>query len=316
MIRKILSEISTNTTFLITTHENPDGDAAGSTMALGCFLTSLGKDITIYFNDPLPDSFSFLPMADSATYSIPDKDYDVSFILDAGEMKRAGTEFCSFRRHGRLINIDHHPHGNQFGDLNYVDSKASATGALIYRIIKESGNPIDYRTALCIYTAIVTDTGSFRYSNADPEAFRISAELVELGINPWFIAEKLYESQSRKRLELLALALGTLSVSEHGDFASITVTLDMYAKTGASAELTDGFVNYPRSVYGVEVAIFFREVKKDVFKVAFRSKGKVNVSELAIALGGGGHHNAAGCLLDGPIDEVRKYVFSFLQQAL
>jgi len=167
--------------------------------------------------------------------------------------------------------------------------------------------------ALCIYTAIVTDTGSFRYSNADPEAFRITGELVELGINPWYVAERLYESQPRKRLELLALALSTLTVSKNGNFASVTVTMDMYEKTGAGADLTDGFVNYPRSIHGVEVAIFFREVKEGLVKVGFRSKGKVNVSALAAAFGGGGHHNAAGCMVNGTIDEVKTTVFSHLE---
>lgn len=315
MIRKILTEIEAGTSFLVTSHENPDGDAVGSTMALGYFLQGLGKAVTIYYCDPLPDNYRFLPMADKVVYSIPDQPFDICFVLDAGELKRAGEAICSFGRFGKIINIDHHPYGEKFGDLNLIDSGASATGAIIYRIIKAAGHPIDYNTALCVYTAIVTDTGSFRYSNADPEAFRISGELVELGINPWLVAEKLYESQPRKRLELLALALSTLTVSDGGNFASVTVTLDMYAKTGSSAELTDGFVNYPRSIHGVEVAVLFREVKHEVFKVGFRSKGKVNVSALAAAFGGGGHHNAAGCTVFGPLDEVKKNVFSYLEGA-
>jgi bifunctional oligoribonuclease and PAP phosphatase NrnA len=316
MIRRIISEIEAHRSFLITTHENPDGDAIGSTMALGCFLRSLGKDVTIYYCDPLPDNYLFLPLAGSVVQTIPDRFFDVCFVLDAGELKRAGEAFVDFRGKGKIINIDHHPYGELFGDINLVDQKASATGAIIYRIMKGAGHTLDYDTALCVYTAIVTDTGSFRYSNADPEAFRISAELVELGINPWFIAEKLYESQPRKRLELLALALATLTVSERGVFASVTVTLDMYEKTGAGADLTDGFVNYPRSIHGVEVAALFREVRYGLFKVSFRSKGKVNVSALAAAFGGGGHHNAAGCTVNGSVDEVKKVVFSHLENAL
>lgn len=315
MIRKILTEIEAGTSFLVTTHENPDGDAVGSTMALACFLRALGKEATIYYCDPLPDNYRFLPLADSVVYSIPDRHYDACFVLDAGELKRAGTEVGSFGKFGKFINIDHHPYGEQFGAINLVDPAASATGALVYRIIKEAGHPIDYNIALCIYTAVVTDTGSFRYSNADPEAFRISAEMIELGINPWLVAEKLYESQPRKRLELLALALSTLTVSERGDFASVTVTLDMYEKTGTTAEYTDGFVNYPRSIRGVEVAVLFREVKHEVFKIGFRSKGKVNVSALAAAFGGGGHHNAAGCTVFGPLEDVRAKVFSYLEGA-
>jgi phosphoesterase RecJ-like protein len=284
-------------------------------MALGCFLKMMGKDVTVYYCDPLPDNYLFLPLAEAVVQTIPDRFFDVCFVLDAGELKRAGEALVAFRGIGKMINIDHHPYGEPFGDLNLVDPKASATGAIIYRIIKHKGYAVDYNTALCVYTAIVTDTGSFRYSNADPEAFQITAELVEIGINPWFIAEKLYESQPRKRLELLALALPTLTVSKRGDFASVTVTLDMYEKTGAGAELTDGFVNYPRSIHGVEVAVLFREVRQGVFKVGFRSKGKVNVSALAAAFGGGGHHNAAGCVVNGSIDEVKRAVFSHLENA-
>jgi phosphoesterase RecJ-like protein len=175
---------------------------------------------------------------------------------------------------------------------------------------------VDLDTALGIYTAVITDTGSFRYSNASQEAFTVAGEMVASGVNAWSIAEKLYESQPHKRLELLALALATLTVSPHGDVAAITVTLDMYAKTGTDAELTDGFINYPRSIRGVEVAVFFREIKPGLFKVGFRSKGKVNVSALAAKFGGGGHHNAAGCTISGLLGEVREQVFAHLATAL
>jgi len=313
MIDDILAVIASSESFFITAHEHPDGDAVGSCLALANFLVRLGKEPTVYFCDPVPENFRFLPMADSVVYSIPDRPYDVCFVLDAGEFKRAGESVCSFGRFGKIVNIDHHPYGECFGEINLIDPTASATGAIIYRMIIQSGHEPDLDTALCIYTAIVTDTGSFRYSNADEEAFRISGDLVARGINPWTVAEKLYESQPRKRLELLALALSTLTVSERGHFASVTVTLDMYEKTGATSELTDGFVNYPRSIHGVEVAVFFREVRHEVFKVGFRSKGKVNVSALAAAFGGGGHHNAAGCMVLGPLEEVRKRVFSHLE---
>jgi phosphoesterase RecJ-like protein len=139
--------------------------------------------------------------------------------------------------------------------------------------------------------------------------------MVETGINAWFVAEHLYESQPLERLNLLALALSTLAISDCGTCASVTVTLDMYKKSGASAELTDGFVNYPRSIQGVEVAVFFREMKSKVFKVGFRSKGKVDVSALAASFGGGGHHNAAGCVIEGDLEAVRDSVFALLRNA-
>lgn len=312
-IERINEEIAINRTFLITTHENPDGDAVGSTLALANYLTRLGKEVTIYYKDPIPDLYVFLPMADKVKHTIPIGVFDVCFVLDIGEFKRAGEDLVSFSGVGKYINIDHHLECDYFGSINLIDADASATGALIYRIIKAAGGEIDYPTALCIYTAVITDTGSFRYSNANPEAFTIAAEMVELGVNAWYVAERLYERQPKERLALLALALATLEVSSRGDWAAVTVTLDMYEKSGAGSELTDGFVNYPRSIRGVEVAVFFRELMPGKFKVGFRSKGKVNVSAIAQDFRGGGHHNAAGCTLSGSIDEVRSAVFARLE---
>jgi len=312
-IERIINEFDTAGSFLVTAHENPDGDAVGSALALACTLKRLGKDVTIYFCDPLPELYAFLPLAGEAVTAIPSRDFDVCVVLDVGEFRRAGDELVNFQGIGKFINIDHHLECDRFGDLNLIDPDACATGALVYRIIKAAGYGIDFDTALCIYTAVITDTGSFRYSNANPEAFAIAAEMVAHGVNAWSVSEKLYESQPRKRLELLACALATLQVSHRGDIASVTVTSDMYERTGTTAELTDGFVNYPRSIRGVEVALFFREVNSGQVKVGFRSKGKVDVSKLAAVFGGGGHHNAAGCTIAGTVDEVREKVFSRLE---
>jgi bifunctional oligoribonuclease and PAP phosphatase NrnA len=316
MINRILEEITSNDSFLITTHESPDGDAVGSSLAFASYLKSRGKDVTVYLCDPVPDIYMFLPLADSVVHVLPQRSFDICFVLDVGEFRRAGNAICAFQGIGKFINIDHHLNCEQFGAINYLDSQACATGALIYRLIKAAGHEVDYEAALGIYTAVITDTGSFRYSNANPEAFAIAAEMVEKGINPWTIAEKLYESQPRTRLELLALALATLSVSSRGDYASIDVTLDMFDMCGANAELTDGFVNYPRSIRGVEVALFFRELKEGFFKVGFRSKGRVDVAALAAAFAGGGHHNAAGCTIAGSLPEVKKQVFAILEKSL
>lgn len=315
MIKKINEEIARSRTFLITTHESPDGDAVGSTLALACYLRGLGKEVTLYYRDQVPDIYTFLPLADMVQSAIPAGSYDICFVLDVGEFARAGKELGEFRGIGKFINIDHHLHCERFGAINLIDSEACATGALIYRIIKAAGHQIDYAIALCIYTAVITDTGSFRYSNANPEAFAIAGEMVAAGVNAWHVAEKLYERQPHERLALLALALGTLEVSSRGDYAAVTVTLDMYEKSGARPELTDGFVNYPRSIRGVEVAIFFREIEPGLFKVGFRSKGTVDVSALAAAFGGGGHHNAAGCTMPGTFADVREKVFSHLEIA-
>lgn len=314
-IQKIVDEIRTNNSFLLTSHESPDGDAVGSTLALASFLRKIGKDVCVHLCDPVPDLYAFLPGVEAVRSDIPERDFDVAFVLDIGELRRAGDEFCRFKRIGKFINLDHHLSCDPFGDHNLIDSSAAATGVLVHRIASAYGYKIDKETALCLYVAIITDTGSFRYSNANREAFTIAGEMVEHGINAWDVAEHLYESQPLKRLELLSLSLNTLEVIKGGLAASVTVTLDMYAKAGADADLTDGFVNYPRSIKGVEVAIFFRQVDERRYKVGFRSKGKVNVADFAASLGGGGHHNAAGCTVDGTLEEIKAKVYRIVENS-
>lgn len=316
MLKKINELIAAGSSFLITTHESPDGDAVGSSLALANYLCEIGKDVVVHFCDPVPELYRFLPMADHVFATIPDRDFDLCFVLDVGEFRRAGKQIANCKRIGSFINIDHHKTSELFGLVNLIDVKAAATGVLIYRLINEAGGTISLATATCIYVALATDTGSFRYSNANPEAFTVAGEMIEKGVNAWDVSMRLYESQPRTRIELLSLALTTLYFSDCGRFASITVTLDMYDKTGTDAELTDGFVNYPRSVSGVEVAIFFRQISETSFKAGFRSKGSVDVSRLAEGFGGGGHHNAAGCIVQGDIDEVREKVFSHIKAVL
>ena len=315
MIEKVLELVSTQQSFLIAAHESPDGDALASTLSLALALEEQGKNVVAYNLDGVPGDFSFLPGCEKIVTEIDeDMHFDVAIVLDAGELKRAGSwirERCD-----TLVNIDHHPHSEDFGDIYWVDDKASATGALIYRLIKAAGWPICTDVAVNLYTAVLADTGSFRYSNADGEAFRIAGEMVDLGVDPWAISAGLYESQDEVRLRLLALALPTLRVAECGTFASIAVTLEMYEQTGANGEHTDRFVNYPRSIRGVEVAIFFRQIDTENFKVGFRSAGKIDVGALARELGGGGHHNAAGGMVKGTLAEVEVEVFDRVGQLL
>lgn len=315
-IQNIVEEIRSSHSFLLTTHEGPDGDAVGSSLALASILRKIGKDVVVHYRDPLPDLYGFLPGSDTVEAHIPDRDFDVAFVLDIGELCRAGDEFCGFGRIGKTINLDHHLACENFGTLNLVDPTAAATGVLVYRIASALEYVFDLETALCLYVSIITDTGSFRYSNANREAFTIAGEMIERGVNAWDVAEQLYENQPRKRLELLARCLPTLEIIKGGLAASVTVTLDMYAATGANSELTDGFVNYPRSIRGVEVAIFFRQLEEGRVKVGFRSKGKVNVAVFSAAMGGGGHHNAAGCTVDGTIDEVKARVYALVDDVL
>ncbi len=308
MIEKILQLISRSQTIFIASHENPDGDAIGSTLALANALREMGKDVVAYNRDPAPYEYTFLPGCDTLVSELDaSRTFDAGFVLDAGDLSRAGSwirERCQ-----SLVNMDHHPYSKDFGDIYYVDTEACATGVLIYRLLLAAGHKVSNEVATCIYTAILSDTGSFRYSNANPEAFQVAGEMVALGVDPWSIASGLYESQEEVRLRLLALALPTLRVSSCGLYASIAVTLDMYAATGAEESDTDRFINYPRSIRGVEVAIFFRQLSENRYKISFRSKGNVDVGALARAMGGGGHHNAAGATVEGTLESVLGWVY-------
>lgn len=315
-IQNIVEAIRQSRTVLVVSHEGPDGDAVGSSLGLAAFLRAAGKQATVHLADPVPELYRFLPGVDQVVATIPDQDYDLAFVLDVGEFRRAGKQFGSFKRIGRTINLDHHLTCENFGTYNLIDTAAAATGLLVWRVASAYGFIADYDTALCLYVAILTDTGSFRYSNANREAFEVAGLLVEQGgLNAWSVSEKLFESQPRKRLELLSRVLPTLEFVRNGQVASIAVTLDMYAATGTDAELTDGFVNYPRSVAGVEVAILFRQLEERRFKVGFRSKGTVNVALLAQGFGGGGHHNAAGGTVDGTLEEVKQIVYGAVEEA-
>lgn len=314
-ITAILKTIEEGKRFLVASHESPDGDAVASTLALTLALRELGKDVVAYNRDGVPGTLDFLPGADSVVRTLDGcASFDAGFILDAGELRRAGLHLRPLCR--TLVNIDHHPHSERFGEIHYVDDEASATGTLVYRILRSGGVAISRDVATCIYTAILSDTGSFRYSNANPEAFRVASEMISLGVVPWDVATGLYENQAEERLRLLARVLPTLSVSACGRLASVAVTLDMMRETGTGPEHTDSFINYPRSIRGVEVALFFRQVTEDTYKVGFRSKGRVDVGSLARELGGGGHHNAAGAMVQGTLEQVRASVFDRLASLL
>lgn len=311
MIKAVLKTIEQGSRFLVASHENPDGDAIGSTLGLANALLEMGKEVAAYNRDGVPETFAFLPGSATMVTELPaGAAFDAGFILDAGELRRAGRHL---RDHCRtLVNIDHHPYAETFGAINWIDERASATGAMIHRLLKAGGHPISTEVARCLYTAVLSDTGSFRYANADPEAFLIAAEMVELGVDPWEVASSLYESFPEVRMRLLGRVLPTLAVSPCGSYAAVTATTAMMTETGAGPEHTDGFINYPRAVRGVEVAVFFRQISPHAFKAGFRSKGKVDVGALARSLGGGGHHNAAGAVIEGTLEQVRRTVFTRL----
>ncbi len=313
VVQQIIEQINNNQSFLVVAHENPDGDAIGSTIGLALALKSLGKDVVAYNVDAVPEIMGFLD-ADIMCQQLPQNaKFDVAFVLDAGELRRTALpvkDLCN-----TLINIDHHPFSD-FGDINYLDTKACATAVMVYRILIAMKCQISLSIAKGLYLGILSDTGSFRYSSANRESFVVAGELIGLGIDTWEISSNLYESHTPERMKLLGLVLPSLQISDCGRYASVSMQLEALDIAGATPEHADGFVNYARAIRGVEVALFFNQVSSKTYKISFRSRGNVDVGSLAHKLGGGGHHNAAGAKVDGTIEEVKNIVYPLLDQLL
>jgi phosphoesterase RecJ-like protein len=300
---------------LISVHKNPDGDALGSQLGLLRILEHLGKKAHAHNLDPVPDSYRFLPGQELITVGkdVPGT-YDAFIVLDADPPR---TGLYDGRYPARtLINIDHHITNPKEWPLTWLDADATATGEMIYRLAVRLGVPMDRQLALCLYTAVFTDTGSFRYSNTTAESMRISAALIEAGADPWVVTENVYESMSFRRIKLLGAVLSGMERSADGRTAWVVVTEDLYRRTGTSAQDTDNFVNFVRSVKGVEVAVLFRETAPEQYKISLRSKGRVDLSALAQSLGGGGHRNAAGGVIDGPLPAVRDRVLGAVERQI
>ncbi len=296
--------------FLITTHLDPDGDAVGSSLAMAGYLLNMGKKVSLYDRDHVPENLKFLPNSELFKTRLSENDFNVTFILDCSEFERVSDDFPSgVGNLGKIVVIDHHRTSKELGTVNFIDSRASSTAELIFEIFELMEAQLDKGIAQSLYTAILTDTGSFRYSNSSPKAFRTAAKLVEAGASPWVAAQNFYENISIPRLKLTSMVLSTLEIYETERFASITMLKEMLKKSGALPESSDGLINYPRSLQGIEVAIFFKEISENKFKIGLRSKEKADVSEIASYFGGGGHKNAAGCSAEGNLQSVKKKLY-------
>jgi bifunctional oligoribonuclease and PAP phosphatase NrnA len=301
--------------FLVTSHFNPDGDAIASVLAMRSILLAMGKQVVAYNEDPVPRLYTFLPGSQAFVANPGDGPYDATLVLDCGELDRCGPLPPAPAR-GKLICIDHHLTTSPLGEAFYIDPGASSIGEMIDRMLPSLPVELNLEIANCIYCSVLTDTGSFRYSNTTPAALRSAARMVEAGVEPWEMSVKVYESQPLARIRLLAEVLQTLWLDPLGRYGSVLVTKAMLDDHGASMDMIDGFINYPRSIEGVQVAIQFREAEQGRYKVSFRSRGRVNVAEIASSFGGGGHRNAAGCTLEGSVDEVSQQVYDAVEVAL
>jgi len=297
MLDRVLQEIRERRRFVVTSHARPDGDGIGSALACGQILRQLGKEAEVVMHDGVPRIYQSLPFADLVVRSALVPPNDAVIILECDSIKRTqlrGLEDCF------LINIDHHVSGRNFANVNWIDSSVMATAELIYRMARLAGVPLDSDIATCLYTALMTDTGSFMFEGTNEHTFAIARELVLAGADPAHCARNIYFGHSTAKLRLLGAALANLH--REGSLAWIWVTQEQMERFGAREEDCEGLVNYALSIGDVQVAVFFRELPDSRWRVSLRSKGEVNVSAVAEHFGGGGHKCASGCSLDGPME--------------
>lgn len=304
MLDRVLQEIRARRCFVVTSHARPDGDGIGSALALGQILRAMGKDADVVMHDGVPRIYQNLPFAEHVIQadSVPAGFLATSLadgaviLLECDSTRRAlleGLEKCF------LINIDHHASGRNFAHINWIDSSVMATAELIFRLARRACVPVDRDIATCLYTALMTDTGSFMFEGTNEHTFTVARELVLAGADPAHCARPIYFGHSTAKLRLLGAALSNLH--REGPLAWIWVTQEQMTRLGAREEDCEGLVNYALSITDVEVAIFFRELADRRFRISLRSKGEVNVSTVAEYFGGGGHKCASGCSIDGPL---------------
>ena len=296
MLERVLQEIRERHSFVVTSHARPDGDGIGSALACGQILRVMGKDAVVVMYDGVPRIYQNLPFADRVVQADAVPPNDAVILLECDSTRRAlldGLDECF------LINIDHHASGRNFGHINWIDSSVMATAELVFRLARLACVPVDRDIATCLYTALMTDTGSFMFEGTNEHTFTVARELVLAGADPAHCARHIYFGHSTAKLRLLGAALSNLH--REGRLAWISVTQEQMQRFGAREEDCEGLVNYALSMADVQVAIFFRELPDRRFRISLRSKGEVNVSRVAEHFGGGGHKCASGCSLEGPL---------------
>jgi bifunctional oligoribonuclease and PAP phosphatase NrnA len=323
VIQAVLEALDGIDCAVLTTHINADGDGCGSEVALAAWLRARGSQAYLINPTPYPETYGFLVHdpewvvdARSDRAAAICEQADVAIILDAGDASRLGRANPMIEALPKVV-IDHHQPGDHPLDgVVLQDPTACATGELIYDLVLCTDGPWTPDVVEGIYVAILTDTGSFRFSNASPDAHRIAADLIARGVDPESHYRRVYGSFPMRKLQLLQHSLDTLEVDRDDRVAWMTIPMDAYESLGATPEDLEGAVDYPRSVEGVEVGILFRRTSGGGTKVSFRSNGSVDVNVLARRFGGGGHVKAAGALIDGPLDEVRGKVIEATREAV
>ncbi len=298
---------------LILPHIHPDGDTIGSSLALFLALNRIGKEAFVLVEDELPSNLNFLPLEKILRKLPANLHPDVVVAVDASDLERLGKRVDYIKGAETTINLDHHITNVRFADYNYIDAHAAATGEIIYDLLESMGIAMDKEIATCIYCALSTDTGSFKYDNTTTRTHQIAASLLEYSLNLNEITVALYQDKSYGKIKLLREALNTLELYYSGKLSILSVTKHMLEKSKADLTDVDGLIEFARDIKNVEVAVLLKELSHNEIKVGLRAKYDVDVSKVAAEFGGGGHRKASGCTIYDNITEARTQIIDALK---
>jgi phosphoesterase RecJ-like protein len=306
---RIVDAIRARRTFVISSHSRPDGDSIGSQLAMAYALRELGKEVRVVNSDRAPGPLLAFPgVGEIEISNEAGGPADATIVMECGDLARTGVSGLDRQF---VINIDHHPGNTEYGQINWFDASAAACGEMVFDLIKALGVPTTFEIGTHIYLAILTDTGSFHYGNMTPRTFEMCREVIEAGVDPVAVARSVYDSNNMGRLKLFGAVLSAMQIDPSGRIAIVYLDHDMARAAGGTYEDTEGLINLPLTVKEIQAVVFFKQIEGDEYRVSMRSKGDIDIGAVAKASGGGGHKNAAGCTVTGPIDALQK---SFLKE--
>jgi phosphoesterase RecJ-like protein len=304
-LQRIVEAVRARQRFIIASHSRPDGDSIGSQQAAAYALRALGKQVTVVNADPAPPPLMQFP-------GVPE--IQITDRLDAapGDDAAGVAGLEPFF----IINIDHHPGNTAYGHVNWFDETAAACGELVFDLVAALGVPLSREIATHVYLAILTDTGSFHYSSISPRTFAICGQALEAGVDPVLVARNVYDSNNMGRLKLFGAVLSAMQIDASGRIAIVYLDHEMAREAGGTYEDTEGLINLPLTVKEIEAVVFFKQTEGDEYRVSMRSKGDIDIGAIAKQFGGGGHRNAAGCTVTGPIDALQKLFIERIEGAI
>jgi phosphoesterase RecJ-like protein len=313
-LQQIVEAIRSRRRFVLSSHSRPDGDSIGSQLAMVYALREMGKEAIAVNADPAPAPLMQFPgVPDIRIAPQVEGDFDAAIIMECGDLGRTGVKGLD---RFFVINIDHHPGNTNYGQLNWFDARAAACAELVYDLVRALDIPLTVHIATHIYLAILTDTGSFHYSNISPRTFEICGACLEAGVDPVLVARNVYDSNNMGRLKLFGAVLSAMQIDATGHIAIVYVDHEMARAAGGTYEDTEGLINLPLTVKEIEAVVFFKQIEGEEYRVSMRSKGDIDIGAIAKEFGGGGHKNAAGCTVQGGIDQLQKLFIEKIEGAI